>query len=158
MNKLMYVGVITSFHGVKGEVKILSKLKNKTEIFNLKNALIIDDKEYIIKSYRRHKNLEMVSFNDLNNLNDVEFLRGKKVYYNIEETKDTTSKYRIIGYTVISDSKPIGSIKDIVNYGSCDILEVIKDDAIFNIAYIENAILNIDDTNKQVEVLKEMIM
>ncbi len=37
-------------------------------------------KEYKIKSYRRHKNYDMVLLEDFNNINDVLFLMKQKVY------------------------------------------------------------------------------
>ena len=50
-------------------------------IINL-NKLIIDDKEYTIKSYRVHKNYDMVTLDNFNNINEVLFLLKKKVYFN----------------------------------------------------------------------------
>lgn len=157
MNKLLYIGIITSFHGVKGEVKIKSKLKNKEEIFLISNELIIENVNYSIKSYRRHKDFELITFDGYASLNDVEFLKNKKVYINLEKRKDD-SKYRIIGYSVVAKEVKYGIILDIVNYGSCDILEISDNNLNYNIPYLESSIIKIDDIKKEVIVNKEMIM
>ena len=47
----VYVGKIVSTHGIKGEIKILSGFNFKDKVFKIGNKLIIDDKEYEIKSF-----------------------------------------------------------------------------------------------------------
>ena len=81
MNKI-YVGVIVSTHGIKGEIRIISKLEQslKEKVFKVGNSILINDKEYKLRSYRRHKNYDMVLLDDFNNINDVLFLMKQKVY------------------------------------------------------------------------------
>lgn len=81
MDKI-YIGKITSTHGIKGEIRIRSDFEYKDKVFKINNKLIIDNKEYTIKTYRHHKIFEMVTLNDYNNINDILFLIGKKVYFN----------------------------------------------------------------------------
>ena len=76
----VYVGKIVSTHGIKGEVKILSDFEYKYKVFKVGKKILIDDVEYIIKSYRHHKNFEMVTLNDYKDINEVLFLMKKKVY------------------------------------------------------------------------------
>ena len=78
--KCIYVGKIVNTHGIKGELRILSDSKYKNEIFKINNYLYIDDKEYQIKTYRQHKNYDMVTLDDLDNINKVLHLKNKKVY------------------------------------------------------------------------------
>ena len=78
--KDVYVGKIVSTHGIKGEVKILSDFEYKDKVFKVGNKLIIDGSIYEIKSYRHHKNFEMVTLNDYKDINEVLFLMKKKVY------------------------------------------------------------------------------
>ncbi|MBQ1551268.1 MAG: hypothetical protein IIZ67_04110, partial [Bacilli bacterium] len=51
MNKV-YIGKIVNTHGIKGELRIRSDFPYKDRVFLIGNNLIIDDKEYNIKSYR----------------------------------------------------------------------------------------------------------
>ena len=77
----VYIGKIVSTHGIKGELKILSDFQFKNKVFIVNNRLIIDDREYIIKSYRVHKKFDMVTLDDYKDINDVLFLLKKNVYY-----------------------------------------------------------------------------
>ena len=78
----LYIGKIVNTHGIKGELRIKDNLTNnqKKEVFKVGSNLIIDNKKYLITSYRVHKNYDMVVFKDFNNINEVLFLKGKKVY------------------------------------------------------------------------------
>ena len=60
----VYVGKIVSTHGIKGEIRILNHFNFKDKVFKIGNKLIIDDKEYEIKSHRVHKGFDMVTLDD----------------------------------------------------------------------------------------------
>ena len=85
--KKVYIGKITSTHGIKGEVKIKSNFLYKDKVFKVGNNLIIDDKSYSIKSYRVHKGFDMVLLNDYNDINEVLFLLKKDVYFDYDSLK-----------------------------------------------------------------------
>ena len=74
MDNKVYVGKIVSTHGIKGEIRILSDFDYKEKVFKVGNKLIIENQDYTIKSYRKHKNYDMVTLNNYNNINDVLFL------------------------------------------------------------------------------------
>ena len=59
---MIYVGRLVNTHGIKGEVKILSDFKYKDVIFKKGSTFYINDDEYVIKSYRKHKNFDMVIY------------------------------------------------------------------------------------------------
>ena len=61
MNKV-YIGKIVNTHGIKGELRIRSDFPYKDRVFLIGNNLIIDDQEYNIKSYRKHKTFDMYLF------------------------------------------------------------------------------------------------
>lgn len=112
----VFIGKIVSTHGIKGEIKILSDFPYKTKVFVVGNKLVIDDKEYIIKSYRVHKNFDMVCLDDFNNINDVLFLMKKNVYFNKEDLSldnDEVLDEDLITYKVLTNTGKIGIIKEI---------------------------------------------
>ena len=80
MDKI-YIGKIVNTHGIKGELRIRSDFLYKDKVFVKGNSLIIDDKKYLIKNYRHHKTFDMVMLDEYNNINQVLFLVGKKVYF-----------------------------------------------------------------------------
>lgn len=115
MEKL-YIGKIVSTHGIKGEIRILSDFPFKDRVFVVGNSLIIDDKEYIIKSYRVHKKFDMVTFNDYNDINEILFLMKKSVYYDRDKLvldDDEVLDEELINYQVLTSDGKKGIIKEI---------------------------------------------
>ena len=81
MNKV-YIGKIVNTHGIKGELRIRSDFLYKDRVFVIGNNLIIDDKEYNIKGYRKHKTFDMVFLNDYHDINEVlTLIKGSKTDY-----------------------------------------------------------------------------
>lgn len=159
MDKIVLIGKIVSFHGVKGEVKIRSNFKKKKFIFKKDNCLIIDNKNYVIESYRVHKDYDLIKFNDYNNLNEVTFLKDKKVYADLENIHDEQFlTYDLITYKVFSENKMYGVVFEVVNYGSCDILVVEGKDKNYHVSFDKNSIINIDHDNKKIIVVEGMIL
>ena len=82
--KLILLGKIVGTHGIKGEVKILSDSDFKKERFRVGNKLYLKIKNnnlpITINSYRVHKGLDLITFNDLNNINDVLNYVGLELY------------------------------------------------------------------------------
>lgn len=129
--KKVYIGKITSTHGIKGEVKIKSNFLYKDKVFKVGNNLIIDDKSYSIKSYRVHKGFDMVLLNDYNDINEVLFLLKKDVYFDYDSLKLDDNQVLdsdLIDYKVLTSDGKEGIIKEIF-YASQDnkILRVFLD-------------------------------
>ncbi len=112
----VYIGKVVNTHGIKGELRILSDFPYKDKVFKINNKLIIDDKEYVIKSYRVHKNYDMVTLDDYNDINQVLFLLKKQVYFNKEDLLLNDSEILdedLIRYKVITNDGKYGTIKEI---------------------------------------------
>ena len=69
----VYVGKVVGTHGIKGEIRIISDFQFKDKVFVVGNSLVINDKDYVIRSYRKHKNFDMVTLNDYNDINNFKF-------------------------------------------------------------------------------------
>ncbi len=114
--EFIYLGKITSFHGIKGEIRIKSNFDYKEKAFKVHNKIYIDKQAYTIKSYRRHKDYEMITIDGYSDLNHVLFLKNKKVYIDKETLnleKDELVDEDYIGLKVIFDKKEQGRIKNI---------------------------------------------
>lgn len=85
---LVYVGKIANTHGLKGEIRILSTFYVPDSVFSLGNELIINDTSYVIKSYRKHKNFDMVMFEGIDSIDDVLSLKGLDVYIKRSSVKE----------------------------------------------------------------------
>ena len=112
----VYIGKIVSTHGIKGEIRILSDFPFKNKVFVVGNKLIIDDKEYEIKSYRVHKNFDMVTLDQYHDINEVLFLMKKNVYFdksNLNLNDNEVLDEELITYEVLTNDGKKGIIKEI---------------------------------------------
>ena len=156
MTKL-YIGKIVNTHGIKGELRIKDNLttKQRKEIFIIGSNLIIDDKTYKITSYRVHKNYDMVTFLGFNNINDVLFLKGKKVYKSNEEINlkdEDILDSELITYKVITTDKKCGNIIDIEETGNnYKILRLLIDNREILVPYHKDFV-KIDSNKKEILV------
>lgn len=114
--KRIYIGQITSTHGIKGEVKIKSNFPYKEKAFQVGNKLIVDEQEYEIKTHRVHKGLDMVTLNHYHDINEVLFLLKKKVYVEKDQLhleKEEVLDEDLMTYQVLTTSGKRGIIKEI---------------------------------------------
>ena len=157
MDKI-YVGTIVSTHGIKGEIKIISKLEQslKETVFKVGNSILINDKEYKLRSYRRHKNYDMVLLDDFNNINDVLFLMKQKVYIDskyIELSAKEDFELNYKEYEVITSDKQKGVVKALEETGNnYKIIRVVVNNKEELVPYNEHFLKKIDSSKKQVEI------
>lgn len=114
--KKVYLGKIVSTHGIKGELKIKSTFPYKEKAFRIGNHLIIEEKKYEIKTYRVHKQFDMVTLDNYHDINEVLFLLKKNVYIEKEElslAKEEVLDEELIKYQVLTTSGKRGIIKEI---------------------------------------------
>lgn len=153
MNKV-YIGKIVNTHGIKGELRIRSDFPYKDRVFVIGNNLIIDDKEYNIKSYRKHKTFDMVFLDDYHDINEVLFLVGKKVYFDrdlLQLNDNEITDEELICYKVITNDGRSGIILEIFSTGKNNKLIRIKLDKEILVPYNEEFI-SIDKSNKTITV------
>ena len=111
------IGQIVNTHGIKGELKIISDFKYKDKIFVKDfNLYIGKNKECLtINTYRKHKIFDMVTFYNLNNINDVLIYKGEDVFIKKEDIKvDDYFDEDLIDLEVFSKDKYIGKVKSIL--------------------------------------------
>ena len=87
MNKVV-LGKYVNTHGIKGEIRIKSDFKYKDKVFKIGNSIIIDNKEYVINSYRKHKDYDMVTLEGINDINNIPFNKNSLVYIDREKYLD----------------------------------------------------------------------
>ena len=75
MEKLLRVGVITTTHGVRGEVKVFPTTDDPQRFKKLKKVILDTGKEQLdldVQSVKFFKNLVILKFKQFDNINDVE--------------------------------------------------------------------------------------
>lgn len=145
---MIYIGKIVNTHGIKGELRILSNFKYKDEIFKIGNFLYIDNNKYQIKTYRKHKDYDMVTLDNFNNINEVLILKGKLVYSLREYVKEVLPE-DLIGYEIIYNNIKQGKVKKIMQNKVQDILVT---DTNRKVIFIKEFIKNIDNNKKEIIV------
>lgn len=150
----LYVGKLVNTHGIKGEVRLISNFKHKDKIFipNFKIYVGKQKKEYVIESYRKHKNFDMLIFKGFYDINLVEHLKGSFVYINKDDLKLDKNTYLavdLIGFNVIINGKLIGVINDVLDTPANEVL-VVNDKVM--IPYVKAFIKEIDFEKKEVIV------
>lgn len=154
--KLTKIGKIVNTHGIKGELRILSKFPYKDKVFIKDVPIYIDkDNREVINSYRKHKNFDMITLIGYSNINEVLKYKGKYVYVNIEDIKLDKDSYLdedLIGLTVIYNDLERGIIKNIERYDKTILLVISDDKKEYLIPYNYNIIDKIDINNGKIYI------
>lgn len=140
------IGKIVNTHGIKGEVRILSSFSDKS-IFKPGNILYINNDALEITSYRVHKNYDMVTFKDINDINEVLKYKGMDVLIKRDDI-DNFIIEDLIGYDVYTD-KLVGKIDRLI--ANIKYVILVLDNGSM-IPYIDNFIEKVDNDNKIVYV------
>ena len=154
MNKV-YIGEIVSTHGIKGELKIKSNFNFKDKVFKVDNKLIIDNKEYVIRSYRVHKDFDMVTLDDYKDINEVLFLLKKDVYFDKEKLYLEDNEILdedLIKYSVLTKDGKEGIIKEIFLASETNKILRVEFDHEVLIPLSSPMIVSIDKENKKIVV------
>ena len=129
MEDLLQVGVITSPHGVRGEVKVFPTTDDVNRFKKLKNVILDDGKttmEMEIVSVKFFKNLVILKFKGLDSMNDVEKYRRAKLLVTRENAvklkKDEYFIADLIGLSVVSEEgEELGELTDVLQTGANDV-------------------------------------
>ncbi|MHC0037189.1 ribosome maturation factor RimM [Pseudoneobacillus sp. C159] len=156
------VGKIVNTHGIRGEVRVISRTDFANERYKVGNTLylFLDEKndplELKVASHRNHKNFDLLTFEGHENINHVEKFKGGIL--RIPESQLSTLEenefyfHEIIGCEVFTlEGEEIGKIKEILTPGANDVW-VIKNKSgkEILIPYIEQVVKEIDVKNKKV--------
>ena len=151
--KYINVGKLVNTHGLKGEVRILSNFRHKKNVFVKGMKLYIGKKkeEFTINTYRFHKIYDMVTFDGINNINDIEYLKGLNVYINEDDLKLDGEIYsgKLIDFKVICDNKEIGIVTEIIDTPANEVIRIGEK---ILIPYIDEFIEKIDLEKKEIYV------
>jgi len=126
------VGVIVNTHGIRGDLKVLSKTDFPEERFAKGNKLMMFDdttgqsQEIEIESAREHKGVYIVKLKGYSNINEVEKYKGWVIRVSAEdqgELEDGEYYYhQIIGCEVYSDEgELLGKVSEILSPGANDV-------------------------------------
>ncbi|MFR3031903.1 MAG: ribosome maturation factor RimM, partial [Blautia sp.] len=88
MEEFLQVGVISSTHGVRGEVKVFPTTSDKERFRDLKSVTLDTGKERIsleIQQVKFFKQMVILKFRGIDSINDIERYKGKCLWVPREE-------------------------------------------------------------------------
>ncbi|MBQ2251129.1 MAG: 16S rRNA processing protein RimM [Lachnospiraceae bacterium] len=153
MENLLRVGVITSTHGVRGEVKVFPTTDDMNRFKKLKTVILDTGKEHKtlnIESVKFFKNMVILKFKGFDNINDVEMWRQKDLLITRDQavklSPDENFIVDLIGLTVMTDEgEKLGVMKDVLQTGANDVYIVkMADGKEVLLPAIKDCILNVD--------------
>lgn len=168
MNSEFKVGVITSTHGVHGEVKVFPTTDDAKRFKKLKDVVMDFKGERIplkIESVKFFKQFVILKFDKYNSLNDVEFLRNAELYVSRENAvKLGMDEYYVadlIGINCISDDGSYeGTLTDVLSTGANDVYEIsLKEGKTILLPAIKECIKEVDvENNKMIFHIMEGLL
>ncbi|WMC92661.1 ribosome maturation factor RimM [Kineothrix sp. MB12-C1] len=161
MDDKLRVGVISSTHGIKGEVKVFPTTDEPTRFKKMKQVILDTGKEesiLTIEGVKFFKQFVILKFEGIDNINDVEKYKGKELYVTRENAQRLgKNEYFIgdlIGMTVIEDTgRNLGILEEVLLTGANDVYQVrMESDEELLIPAIKQCILSVDMEKKEMTV------
>ena len=153
---LIKIGKIVNTHGIKGELRLLSKFPYKNKVFINNMKIYIDKKDIeVINTYRKHKNFDMITLKGYSNINEVLKYKDKCVYVDNNDIVLDNNKYLdqdLIGLNVIYEDNDKGIITDIERYDKTVLFNIKGNDKEYLIPYNDNLIDKIDINDKKIYI------
>lgn len=160
MEQYLQVGVITSTHGIRGEVKVFPTTDDPERFRDLKRVILDTGREQLsleIQGVKFFKQLVILKFKGINDINDIEMYKGKSLLVSREDAVELEEdEYYIadlIGMKVTTDSGESGQLKDVIETGANEVYVVDFDNlGEVLIPAIRDCILYVDVENKEMKV------
>ncbi len=158
------VGKIVNTHGIQGEVRVISRTDFPEERYTPGNHLHLfipgqkQPIDVVVKTHRRHKNFDLLSFEGLNNINDVEKWKNGILKVTKEQLQELPEGeyyfHEIIGCDVETvDGEHIGKVIEILSPGANDVWVVKPDNGKeILIPYIDEVVLSVSVADKKITI------
>lgn len=131
MEQFFQVGVITSTHGIRGEVKVFPTTSDPQRFRKLKEVILASEKERVsleIQSVRFSKQFVIVRFRGIDDINEVEKYKGRQLLVAREDAvkleKDEYYIADLLGMDVVTDDGEKGILKDVIETGANEVYVV----------------------------------
>ncbi len=154
------IGVVTSPHGVHGEVKVYPTTDDVKRFSRLKTVILGMEGEGTtlhVRSVKYHKNMVIMGFDELNSMDEAEKLRDKDLSVNRDDAirlkKDEYFVADLIGMRVVTDIGTDGELTDVMHTGANDVYVVKLDDGReLLLPAIADCVLDVDTASSVMKV------
>ena len=161
MEQLLQVGVISSTHGVRGEVKVFPTTDDVKRFKKLKKVILDTGKEQWpleIEGVKFFKQFVILKFRGIDNINDIEKYKGKSLLVDREHAvklkKDEYFIADMIGMDVFTEEGELfGALKDVMETGANDVYIIeMTDGKEVLVPAIKQCILDVDIENRKMVI------
>lgn len=161
MEDLLQVGIITQTHGIQGEVKIFPTTDDVNRFKKLKEVILDTGKGkkvFEIESVKFFKNLVILKFKGINNINDIERYKGKSLFVTRQNAvklgRDEYFISDLIDIGVYDEQNNyLGVLTNVIETGANDVYEVqFEDGREVLFPAIKQCILKVDIENRKMNV------
>ena len=158
MEKRLQVGVISSTHGVRGEMRVECWCDSPQFLAKFKTLYFDNGAQAVKVQSRAHKNMVLMKMPEVDTIEKADTFRGKIVYINRSDIKLEKGVHFVqdmIGLEVIdSETKKVyGKVKDVLRTGSNDVYEMEDENKkLFYIPAIPDIIDEIDIENNTLSI------
>ena len=160
MEELLQVGVITSTHGVRGEVKVFPTTDDPNRFKSLKHVLLDtgrEKKSLEVQGVKFFKQFVILKFKGIDNINDIEKYKGCDLYVTREnaiplEEGEVYLADIMNSKVVTEDGEEFGELVDILETGANLVFVVKHDGKEVLLPDIPDCVKEVDDENKIITV------
>ena len=160
MEQFLQVGVISSTHGIRGEVKVFPTTDDAARFKKLKKVLLDTGKEQLeleVQSVKFFKQFVIVKFKGIDNINDIEIYKGKSLLVPREDAvalgKDEYYIADLIGMEVFTEEGRFGVLKDVMETGANEVYIIDPDrHGEVPIPAIKQCILDVDIEGRKMKI------
>ncbi|HIX48267.1 MAG TPA: ribosome maturation factor RimM [Candidatus Mediterraneibacter caccavium] len=135
MEQFLQVGVISSTHGIRGEVKVFPTTDDPMRFKKLKKVFLDTGRERLeleVQSVRFFKQFAIVKFKGIDNINDIEKYKGKGIFVPREDAvpldEDEYYIADLIGMEVFTEDGHFGVVKDVMETGANEVYIIESDE------------------------------
>ena len=160
MEQFLQVGVISSTHGIRGEVKVFPTTDDAARFKKLKKVLLDTGKEQLeleVQSVKFFRQFVIVKFKGIDNINDIEMYKGKSLLVPREDAvalgKDEYYIADLIGMEVFTEEGRLGVLKDVMETGANEVYIIDSDrHGEVLIPAIKQCILDVDIEGRKMKI------
>ena len=161
MEDLLQVGIISSTHGIRGEVKVYPTTDDVNRFKKLKKVILDTGKEKMeleIEGVKFFKQFAILKFKGIDNINDIEKYKGKSLLVTrndaVKLKKDEYFIADIIGIAVFKeDGQEFGVLVDVLETGANDVYVIeTKDKKEVLVPAIKECVLEVDVEGRRMKI------
>ncbi len=161
MEERFQVGVISSTHGIKGEVKVFPTTSDSAR-FKKKMELILEtgkeERLLTVENVKFFKQFVILKFTGIDSINDIECYKGKSLFVTRQNAvplgRDEYYVADLLGMEVYEDTgELLGTLKEVLETGANDVYDItLADGSSLLLPAIRECILEIDVEGRKMKV------